>query len=58
MSQLALILWLVFQQPAPVDVPGPKTIEAPKELIQAAEKGQVDKIRGLSQQAGASRRVV
>ena len=46
MFHIALILSFILQQPAP-----PKKVEAPKELIEAAEKGDVEKVRGLSQHA-------
>jgi hypothetical protein len=46
MLAITLIFSLILQQPAP-----PRKPEAPKELIQAAEKGDVEKILGLSQHA-------
>jgi len=52
MFRFALIFWLVLQQPVPTGVPGPKRVEAPRELIQAAEKGDVGKIRDFSQHPG------
>jgi hypothetical protein len=52
MFAAALTLLFAFQQVMPATAPKAKRVEAPKELIQAAEKGDVDKIRGLSQQQG------
>jgi uncharacterized protein len=54
MSHLALIFWVVFQQaaPAPAGQWTPKRPTAPMELLQAAQKGEVEKIRGLSRHPG------
>jgi hypothetical protein len=54
MRQSALLLYLMIQQPAsvPPDVPSGQKIPVPHELIEAAEKGQVGKIRDFSQHPG------
>ena len=54
MRQSALFLYLMIQQPVsvPPDAPPVQEIRVPNGLIEAVEKGRVDKIRDFSQHPG------